>query len=487
MRKLATSALPLAVAIVAVFLLLQGSGGGAKGTSYTVELRNAFDLTEGGDFKIAGAPAGTITKIAVDRQHLTALVTVRMDNGSKLHADATCESRPQSLIGEYFVTCDPGKSTEDLPAGARVPLARTKSTVPQDLVNNMLRVPQRQRLTLLLNEFGVGLAGRGSDLNTAIRDGVPALRETADVLNLLARQRRQLSDATQNADAVVSALAKRRHEVTEFVKQAGDTADTTASRSAQLRAGLQRLPAFLTQLQSTMSALDQFATAQTPAARRLGQVADPLDQFLGDVVPLAKAAKPGVKSLAKTFDKGSSTAKAALPTTQQLNAATKGLPELSTNLRFILEHLDDPDAGVRHDPRAIRQLASPGPGGDRYNGLQALLQYVFDQGMDANMYNANGHFLSLDAIAAGPCTTYTNAETVRKNPAMEKQCGGNVIGPSSPGIHDPDPGFGDKVSAKTVDQRRTDLTTVVGAATSATNRPASGADQTPLIDYLLAP
>ena len=65
-----------------------------------------------------------------------------------------------------------------------------------------------------------------------------------------------------------------------------------------------------------MAALDEFSTAQTPAARKLGQVAEPLDHFLGDVVPLAKAAKPGVKSLANTFDKSSSTAKDALPTTR---------------------------------------------------------------------------------------------------------------------------------------------------------------------------
>ena len=53
MRKLATSTLPILVALAAVALILQGGGGKQDGTSYTVELRNAFDLTEGGDFKIA--------------------------------------------------------------------------------------------------------------------------------------------------------------------------------------------------------------------------------------------------------------------------------------------------------------------------------------------------------------------------------------------------------------------------------------------------
>src|SRR5262249_7727653 len=151
-----------------------------------------------------------------------------------------------------------------------IPTSRTTSTIPQDLVNNILRVPQRERLRLVVNEFGTALAARGEDLNTAIRKGDPALRETDRVLALLAGQRKQLADLTTNADSVVGALARRRRDVAHFVDTAGRTSAVTAAHRAQLAEGFRRLPAFLIELRRTMSSLDDFSTAQTPAAQALG-------------------------------------------------------------------------------------------------------------------------------------------------------------------------------------------------------------------------
>src|SRR5205823_5097684 len=135
------------------------------------------------------------------------------------------------------------------------------------------------------------------DLNTAIHRGEPALRETDRVLARLAGQRRALQRLTGNADRVVAALAKRRHDVARFVDAAGRSAAVAASRRAQLRDGFRLLPAFLTQLRSTMASLDAFSTAQTPAARQLGRVAPPLTTFLGHFAPFARAARPAVGSL----------------------------------------------------------------------------------------------------------------------------------------------------------------------------------------------
>ena len=61
-------------------------------------------------------------------------------------------------------------------------------TVDIDLIGNTMREPERERLSLILNELGTGLAGRGRDLNEVIRRANPALRETDKVLEILARQ-----------------------------------------------------------------------------------------------------------------------------------------------------------------------------------------------------------------------------------------------------------------------------------------------------------
>ncbi len=94
---------------------------------------------------------------------------------------AAAQVRPQSLIGEKFVECTP---TQTRAVGAEPPpplqqdrrrrrarastccRSRTPSKpVDLDLINNIMRLPYRQRLSLILNELGTGLAGRGADLN----------------------------------------------------------------------------------------------------------------------------------------------------------------------------------------------------------------------------------------------------------------------------------------------------------------------------------
>ena len=163
---------------------------------YWVQFDNAFGLIQGGDLKVAGVRAGKITDIKLDKRTKHALVGFKIDkNGfGSLRSDAFCESRPQSLIGEYFVDCQPGTAKQELKPGAVIPVTRTASTVAPDLVNDILRRPYRERLSLIIGSLGAGVAGNAENLNAAIRRASPALRETDKVLATLGAQNRILGD-----------------------------------------------------------------------------------------------------------------------------------------------------------------------------------------------------------------------------------------------------------------------------------------------------
>ena len=62
--------------------------------------------------------AGKITEMRVDRKTHRALVDFEITKAGfgSLREDVFCESRPQSLIGEYFIDCKPGKG-EKLASG----------------------------------------------------------------------------------------------------------------------------------------------------------------------------------------------------------------------------------------------------------------------------------------------------------------------------------------------------------------------------------
>jgi virulence factor Mce-like protein len=425
MRRLALGlAVLLATAIVAVVAAGAGSASDATGT-YKIELDNAFGLVTGADFKVSGVKAGTITSIKLNQQSLRAIVTVDVTQGGfgAFHADAFCQSRPQSLIGEYFIDCQPGTSRVHLKGGSVIPVTHTSSTVAPDLVNDIMRQPFRERFSIILNELGAAAAGNGQNLNDAIRRASPALRETDRVLAILAKQNRILGDLVANGDTVINDLANNKHNVQRWVMEARDTAKASAERQRQLAEGFQKLPAFLEQLRPTMAALGDAASAQTPALAKLRDNADQLTRLFNNLGPFADANRPAFKALGKASKTGDKAVKAARPVVAQLNRFSTQTPELANNLAIVLKHLDNRKYAAEKDPRS--------PGGQGYTGLEALLEYVYDQGMSVNTYDANTHVLKVSLIAGGNCADYAGIKQAKE---FGNECS-STLGPNQAGIN----------------------------------------------------
>ena len=91
-----------------------------------------------------------------------------------------------------------------------MPVTSTHAPVDVDLVLNIFDRPVRERLTLLLDALGTGLAGRGEDLNATIRRAAPALQETRRVLDVLDTDRARLRQLIADSDTVLASLAAGR-------------------------------------------------------------------------------------------------------------------------------------------------------------------------------------------------------------------------------------------------------------------------------------
>ena len=278
-----------AIAAVVAACVAAALGLGAKGEdsdakTYEIVLDNAFGLADGGDFKVAGVKAGKTGDVHLEGQaHPLAVVDAKVTEPglADLREDARCEVRPQSFIGEYFIDCQPGTSPHRLPDGGRVPVSQTSSTIGLDLVNNILRRPFRDRLRLIVGELGAGLAGRPDDLNDVIRRAAPGLRETSKTLRVLGRQTKQIDSLIVDADRVIGALEARKGDVSRFVREAGQTAATTATRREELAASFRELPAFLAELEPYMGRLGDLAQAQRPVLRDLDAASGDLEHDPG--------------------------------------------------------------------------------------------------------------------------------------------------------------------------------------------------------------
>jgi virulence factor Mce-like protein len=434
--KRALVSVVIVVAVGAFVVIATGASKASSAGTYKIELDNAFGLVSGADFKVAGVPAGTIQSIGLDQKTLRAVVTIQVKSAGfgKFHSDATCDSRPESLIGEYFIDCNPGSSGPVLKSGGTIPVSHTQSTIPADLVQNVMRMPYRQRFTLIVNELGAAAAGRSGDLQSALHRAVPALTETDSLLSLLGNDSTTLQNLTRDSNSVITALANNSRNVNRFIDEAGRTATATATQQENLRGTIHRLPALLTQLRPTLKQLGTTVDTNQPVLNNLHDASGQINRFLTDLPGFSRSARPAIKSLGQASVTGEAAVTAATPTIKDLNAFAKPTPELAGNLAVVLKDLDDPSRAVERDPRS--------PGGNGFTGLQALLGYAFNQTLAINTFGPEGHVLAVDAFVSSMCSAYatpaTIATAIKQYGAQYRQCY-SWLGKSQPGVNETDP------------------------------------------------
>jgi ABC-type transporter Mla subunit MlaD len=454
-RLLVTAALIAATAATLVTV-----AGASDGRTYKVELFNAFGLVNGSELRVAGAKAGTITDLEITPQK-TAMVTVEEDSSfPEFKADASCSSEPQSLIAEYFLDCQPGTSPQ--PLQGRIPAARNKTTVQPDLAQNTLREPFRDRLQLLINEFGTALDSNAENLNAAIRAGAPALQQLKQVLNILGAQNHTIAELNTNADAIFAQLANRREDVVHFIDNAGRTAAISSERSNDLAQNFHLLDDFLSELKPTMFQLGRLADAQTPLLTDLHAAAPGLNTLAKNLPPFNNGAQQSLTSLGGAARVG----KVALANAKDEIAAldqssTKAYPAANEVAKF-LESIDNPNNAVEEDScarfdlreqpgeadRRVQALdqkmgvalhgdqtaqckwangQQPGPnangGNPGYSGMEGLLNYAYVQTNSLNLFDELGHALGITLVSAPGANNACGYQTGPQVPDLQGSSG----------------------------------------------------------------
>ncbi|HEX8741851.1 MAG TPA: MlaD family protein [Thermoleophilaceae bacterium] len=464
-RRIVTALTLLAVCAIA-FVATGAEDEAEKGREVKIAFDNAFGLTQGGDLRVAGVRAGKTTEFKNSRgpecqneetrnlkPRTCAIVIAKIteDGFKSFRSDSHCDIRQQSLIGEYYVDCQPGGAPTELPDGGTIPVQRTTSTVPADLVNNVMRRPYRERFRLILSELGTGLAGRPEDLREVLRRAHPGLRETRKVLQILGDQKQVIRDFIQDSDTVVAELDDKKEEVARWIRETGETAEISASRRDNIAAGFQRLPTFLAELEPTMARLGELTDEQTPLLRDLQTAAPALNEFLTRLGPFAEASRPAFRSLGETADIGTRAFRESREEIDELRKLASGATQLGKPLRQFLQQSDNRARAVDKDPRAA-ESAPPAPDKNSnspnkragFTTMEALLNYIYWQTLAINQFDEISHVLR----TANFITACTGVQNDLRGPEMggseEQEAlreGGckSYLGPYQPGILHPDP------------------------------------------------
>jgi len=449
-------------------LMIAGSAPGDDGGPY--EVRAIFDngafLVPGEEVRIAGAKVGEVSEVDVSRDGEIvsladggkaipgkAVVVLRIDDPAfqDFREDASCIARPQSLLGERYVQCkhteprapgsEPPPPLQEIPEGQPgegqllLPLENNGKAVDLDLVQNINRRPFAERFRLILNDLGAGLAARGDELAEIVERSNPALRETDEVLAILAEQNEALAQLAEDSDTVLAPLARERNAVTGFIANANQVAQATAERSTDLEAGLQKFPGALRELRLTMAELDAFAEQATPVISDLGDAAPDLSRATKALGPFSNAATRSLTTLGDAAEEAGPALVGADPLILDLRTLAKAAKPGAESLRSLLRSLKETE------------------------GNERIMDLIFFSTGAINGFDSLGHYLRALLLVTN-CVDYVTfpgtacsanwAETVPTSaPSLsrEQQTGGGARGTGSRGaetLPSPDaeiPGF----------------------------------------------
>jgi phospholipid/cholesterol/gamma-HCH transport system substrate-binding protein len=392
MRRAAFIAGAVILAIIAA-AFVRGFSGSSGPPSYMVRaiFDNASFAVQGEDVKIAGARVGSIQSLGVTaNKQATVTLAISTPGFAPFHANATCAIRPQSLIGEQYVDCDPGTSSappltriEQGPgAGTYVlPVTRTSSPIDSDIVQDISAEPVRQSLAVIIGELGTALAARGSDLNAVIHRANPSLGNTDRVLKILASQNRVLARLATSSDAVLAPLARERRHISGFVTQANTTSVASAARAAATFQTFRLFPSFLRQLQPLLADLGALADQGTPLMTELGKSASALGTQYANLTPFAAAARTALINLGATATQSQPSLVATLPLAQQLLAVGNAGAPTAANLQKLTTSLDNTGA------------------------IEQLMKLLFNGTAAGNGFNNIGHYVRNEPLTSS-CTNY---------------------------------------------------------------------------------
>jgi ABC-type transporter Mla subunit MlaD len=472
-RRLAT-ALILVGAVLAAVVLSGAGGKESTGTTLNIAFDNAFGLTKGGDLRVGGVNAGETSGFKIARgpacqnqgakgpPRTCAIVEAKItETGFRsFRSDASCAIRQQSLIGEYYVDCQPGSDTKPLDTSKPIPVWKNQSTIPTDLVNNVLRRPYRERLRLIIAELGTGLAGRPADLAEVLKRAHPGLRETQKTLKILGDQSEVIKNFIKDSDTVVRELDRKKNEVARWITETGRTSEISASRRDAIAAGFHRLPTFLDELKPTMQKLGDLTDAQTPLLRNLQRAAPSLTEFFTRLGPFSNASRPAFRSLGRAADVGRRAFAHSTQEIAELRKLAADAPALGKPLRQLLQSADDSKRHVDNDPRAAYSAplapdhnSNAKNGGARkgFTAMEGLLNYLYWQTLALNEFDDVSHMLRVAGYQLPDCSSIQNdlrGPDMNKDPSqhayavqqasIRKRCN-SFLGPYQPGITAPDP------------------------------------------------
>lgn len=289
---------PLGIAVLALgaflaYTAFQATTGPPFLPKYRLTVKvpdDAPPVRKGQAVRVGGSLAGLINEVRPDTANHRTLVEVNISktNFRPLPVDTTAFVRVHSIVYETYLGLQPGTSEKDLSDGDTLPAAAQSGTDLLEVVQLFDR-QARADLSKTLVNVGFGAAGRGVELNGALRDLPATSRYLSEQLAALTKTPGALRSLIAGAARTSRGLrGERDGDVAGVVGSAARTFGAIDRRRDRLGQAIELLRPFEDQVQAT-------GIVAEPA---LGEVARSA-VALGPLVRNLNAQLPGLNRLAR--------------------------------------------------------------------------------------------------------------------------------------------------------------------------------------------
>lgn len=389
-RAIAAVTLLAAVTAVAVLVAVGGGPGSGSSARFDVIFDDARGLVSGQVVKIAGARAGTVQNVVVTPDFKARIEATVQRRFMPFHQDATCTIRPEALVAENYLECDPGQRSSPPLTGSgghppTVPVTHTTEPVSLLDLFNIFNLPTRERLAVIVNELGIATAARGQDINQILLRANPTLALARQAIGILTRQRAELRTIIDASDVITANGAAHAAQLQHFLTSAAAVSAQVAGHSGALSESVARLPGLLAAAEPALHQLDSVATNGTPLLEQLRAAAPELQRVSSDLAPFAAAAKPGLSKLAGAL-------RSAIP------AIHESVPLLDALLAYARRSLSSTElAGALY------------PNLQQHGFVEEFLSVMYYVGTSLARFDSTSHLLPLLLVAPnnGACGNYS--------------------------------------------------------------------------------
>ena len=310
-------AVTVLIAIIAVFFAYGANSGLPFVPTYDISAAqpDAAGIQKGDGVMIGGTRVGYVGSVSAATRpngKPYAVLHLKLDKSIEpLPADSTDLVRPVSPLGLKYLQITRGHARAMLKPGATIPLSHTSLPVELNDLFSMFGQKTRKASQTGLATYGVGLAGRGTDLNHALGRVKPLVNNLQPVMN--------------------NVLAPRTHWAQLFpsLEQAASAVVGVAHTQAHLFGALDNT---FTPLSHSTSALQNAIKGGPPALQTATEQLPRQAQFVDDTAVLFERLRPAFSALAQTSGQLEATEQTGIPILHRT-------PTLNNRLRSTLATL----------------------------------------------------------------------------------------------------------------------------------------------------